>query len=155
MQRNVVLLVDADTETACAVKKIADEEGLELWMLDPLRQQQIPEREAAEVAMVILDAGLEIQYGPVMDALRVWGHTRRVIVLSDLEETYARTVAISRGARAYFGKPVPTERLRIAIGELAHEAREEAGCRCASGGDPCPDCSHAQLAAAPKESLGG
>ncbi|MEP6698857.1 MAG: response regulator [Verrucomicrobiota bacterium] len=126
MKRNVVLLIDADADTASSVLEAASLANRDVRFAHTSHDLfQLIQTGFEDVDVVVLDVDPGIHGMAVLEALDAWGPAPPVIVISSLEEAHLEPVALAHGARECFGKPVSIERLRTAIGKLTRppEAR--------------------------------
>ena len=140
MKRNVVLLIDADADTASSVLEAASLTNLSVRFARTSRDLfQLIQAGLDDVAVVVLDVDPGVHGMAVLEALDAWGPAPPVIVISSLEETHLEPVALAHGAQECFGKPVSIERLKTVIAKLARPS-EARVCRCDVWGHPCQDC---------------
>src|SRR5947207_11523026 len=127
MKRDVILLVDADADTASVVGSAAALLNLDVRFARTSRElfQLIPNG-LEEVAVIVLDVDPGVHAMAALEALDVWRPAPPVIVLSSLEEAHLHPVAITHGARECLGKPVSVLRVKRAIAQFAR-AREAHG----------------------------
>ena len=109
MKANLLLIADADTESFELTLAVARQSGYEV-----LRAHSTAE------AFKILDVGLSDVAAVVID---VCPRMHGMVVLTDLEESYMRPIAVSHGAAACLGKPLTEERLATVIAQLAGARR--------------------------------
>ena len=151
MKRNVVLLIDADADTASSLLEAASETNLDMRFARTSRDLfQLIQAGLDDVAVVVLDVDPGVHGMAVLEALDAWGPAPPVIVISSLEEAHLEPVALAHGAQECFGKPVSIERLKTAIAKLARppEARVH---QCDRWGHPCKGCSERSGAAPERE----
>src|SRR5438128_1521859 len=130
MKRNVVLLIDADADTASATLEAASFAELDVRFARTSRDLfQMIEAKLADIAVIVLDVDPGVHGMAVLEALDAWGPAPPVIVISSLEESRVRPVALAHGAAECFGKPVSIQRLKTAI-EKFSRATAPQSCRC-------------------------
>jgi DNA-binding response OmpR family regulator len=140
MKRNVVLLIDADGDTSGAALEAARIAGLDVRFARTSRELFAMSQSGLEdVAAIVLDVDPGVHGMAVLEALDGWRPGPPVIVISSLEESHLRPVALAHGARDCFGKSVSIQRLKTAIAELVR-SRGARVCRCDAWGHPCKDC---------------
>jgi CheY-like chemotaxis protein len=138
MKRRIVLLIDADADTATSVLEAASLTNLDVRFartsrdLFPLIQAGLD-----DVAVIVLDVDPGVHNLAVLETLDAWGPAPPVIVISSLEESQLRPVA--HGAKECLGKPVSDERLRMAIAKFAGVSEARGG-RCDMWGHACKGC---------------
>jgi len=141
MKRSVVLLVDADADTASTVLEAARMAKLDVRFVRASRDLfQLIQTRFEDVAAVVLDVDSDVHGMAVLEALDAWGPAPPVIVISSLEEAHLEPVVLAHGAQECLGKPVSLERLAAAISKLAR-SHAERSCRCDKWGHPCPGCT--------------
>ena len=152
MKRNVVLLVDADADTASAVIEAAAETHLDLRFARTSKDAFLNLFDGGldDVAVIVLDVDPGVHGMAVLEALNAWGPAPPVIVISSLEEAHLEPVALAHGAQECFGKPVSIERLKTAIAKLARPP-ESRVCRGDMWGHPCKGCSERSSAVTERE----
>ena len=140
MKRNVVLLIDADADTASSLLEAASVANLDVRFARTSRDLfQLIQTGLDDVAVVVLDIDPGVHGMAVLEALDAWAPAPPVIVISSLEEAHLEPVALAHGAQECFGKPVSIERLKTAIAKLARPPEARA-CRCDTWGHPCKGC---------------
>ena len=141
MKRNVVLLIDADADTASSVMEAASLTNLDVRFARTSGDLfHLIQAGLDDVAVVVLDVDPGVHGMAVLEALDAWDPAPPVIVISSLEEAHLAPVTRAHGAQECFGKPVSIERLKTAIAKLARppEARVH---QCDRWDHPCKDCS--------------
>ena len=152
MKRNVVLLVDADADTASAVMEAAAETHLDLRFARTSKDAFLNLFDGGldDVAVIVLDVDPGVHGMAVLEALDAWGPAPPVIVISSLEEARLEPVALAHGAQECFGKPVSIERLKTAIAKLARPPKARVH-QCDRWDHPCKGCSERDGAAPERE----
>ena len=147
MKRKIVLLVDADADTASSVLEAASMTNLDVRFARTSRDLfQLIYDGLEDVAVIVLDVDPGVHGMAVLEALDAWGPAPPVIVISSLEEDGLKPVALAHGAQECFGKPVSDERLKMAIAKLAGTP-EASACQCDVWGHPCKGCTKRPRAA--------
>ena len=151
MKRNVVLLIDADADTANSVLEAASLTNLDARFARTSRDLfQMIQTRLDDVAVIVLDVDPGAHGMAVLEALDAWGPAPPVIVISSLEESHLRPVALAHGAQECFGKPVSMERLKTAVAKFARPL-EAPVCQCDVWGHPCKGCTKRPEAVAERE----
>lgn len=151
MKRNVVLLIDADADTASSVLQAASLTNLNVRFARTSRDLfQLIQAGLDDVAVVVLDVDPGVHGMAVIEALDAWGPAPPVIVISSLEETHIGPVALAHGAQECFGKPITIDRLKTAITKLTRPS-DAGACRCDVSGHSCMGCAKRPGAAAERE----
>ena len=141
MKRNVILVVDADTDTASLIGSVAALLNLDVRFACSARHLfQLIKNGLDDVGVIVLDVDPGVHAMAALEALAAWEPAPPVIVISSLEEAHLHPVAIAHGAKECLGKPVSLPRVKGAIAKLARvpEARD---CRCDLWGHPCEACT--------------
>lgn len=135
MKKDILLLVDTDSETAAVAMEVAVEKHLDLHFAPRSRDAfHLFDGGLEEVAVVILDLDRGAQSTGLLEALAVHGDAPPIVALSNFQEM------IPHGAAACLAKPVSAQRLRHAIAEAIHDAPIAVECQCDRWGHPCPNC---------------
>jgi DNA-binding NtrC family response regulator len=141
MERNVVLLVDADADAASALMEAIAQTHLDLRFARTSNDAfHLFDGGLDDVALIVLDVDPGVHGMAVLEAVDAWGPAPPVIVISSLEEAHLEPVALAHGAQECFGKPLSIERLKTAIAKLA-QPPESRACRCDRWGHPCMGCT--------------
>src|SRR2546423_15468850 len=120
MKRDVILVVDADADTASLVGSVAALTNLDLRFARTSRDLfQMIEAKFDDIAVIVLDVDPGVHGMAVLEALDPWGPAPPVIVVSSLEESHLCSVALAHGAAECFGKPASIQRLKTAIEKLS------------------------------------
>jgi DNA-binding NtrC family response regulator len=152
MKKNVVLLVDADADTASSVLEAANLTNLHVRFARTSRDFfQLIQAGLNDVAVIVLDVDPGVHGMAVLEALDAWGPAPPVIVISSLEEARLEPVTLAHGAQECFGKPVSLKRLKTALTKFAG-ALEARSCRCDLWGHPCKGCTEHRPATNERES---
>ena len=140
MKRDVVLLIDADVDTASVVGSAATLINFDVRFARTARSLfQLIQNGLADVAVIVLDVDPGVHGMAALEALDAWGPAPPVIVLSSLEEAHLHPVATAHGAKDCLGKPVSLARLKTALAKCVG-VPEAPGCRCDVWGHPCDGC---------------
>jgi DNA-binding NtrC family response regulator len=140
MKRDILLLVDADADTASVVCSAAALSGLDVRLV--LRSSDffaVMEHGLTDVAVIVLDVDPGVHGTELLETLDAYDLMAPVIIISSLEQAHLHPAAIAHEARMYLGKPASIERLRTAIAMLAR-APEAQGCRGDVWGHPRENC---------------
>ena len=123
MKRNVVLVLDADADTACAVASAATTRDCDLRFVQTSKEFFHFCREDFENVIAII---LEIDPGmhgmAILEASDVCENTPPIIVVSALEEHRLGPVVQRHGAMACLGKPLSFTRLGRALDQAGERA---------------------------------
>ncbi len=151
MERNFLLLIDADADTASAVMEAAAGTHLDLRFARTSNDAfHLFDGGLDDVTVIVLDVDPGVHGMAVLEALDAWDPAPPVIVISSLEEARLEPVALAHGAQECFGKPVSIERLKTAIAKLARPPKARV-CRCDAWGHPCKGCNERSSAVAERE----
>ena len=149
MKRDVVLLVDADAETANAVGSIAALANFDVRFartshdFSPLTRDDL-----ADVELIVLDADSGLQSLGVLETLAGWVPAPPVIMISGSDKAFSCPTIFAHVVTEFLGKPLSIESLKTAIARFVHTP-ESHHCRCDIWGHPCADCTKRR--SAPKE----
>jgi FixJ family two-component response regulator len=142
MKRNVVLVLDADADTARAVASAAATRNCDLRFVQTSKEFFHFCREDFEnVTAIILDVDPGMHGMAILEASDVCENTPPIIVVSALEEHRLGPVVQRHGAMACLGKPLSVTRLERALGQAMARG---AAPRCDLWGHvtncTCPSC---------------
>jgi len=116
MKRNVVLVLDADADTARAVAIAASNGNYDLRFTRTSREFfQFWNEDLENVAAIVLDVDPGVHGMAILEALDACENIPPVIVVSALEEMLLESVVRRHGAAACLGKPLSVARLARAI----------------------------------------
>ena len=133
MNRNVILLVDADAESCAATEAAA---GLDVRFAQIRRDlSEITGSDMDDVAVIVLDFDLDV-HGPSLSAmLQDWQPPRPVILISSAEST-PHPLMLLCGRAKHLSKPVSVERLSQKIKALVLASQTHFD-YCDRWGHPC------------------
>ena len=138
MKRNVVLVLDADADTARAVASAAATGNCDLRFVQTSKEFfQFCSEDFENVAAIVLDVDPGVHGMAILEALDACENTPPIIVVSALEEHRLSSVVQRHGAMACLGKPLSVTRLARAIDQTLERV---AAPRCDLWGHPI-DCT--------------
>jgi FixJ family two-component response regulator len=138
MKRNVVLVVDADADTARAVEIAAASADVDpRFMRTSGEFFHFCNDDFENVGAIILDVDPGVHGMAILEAVDACENTPPVIVVSALEEAHLHAIVRRRGAVACLGKPISVSRLIRVLDEIT--ARRVSTGRCDLWGHPV-DC---------------
>ena len=141
MKRNVVLVLDADSDTARAVASAAATGNCDLRFIQTSREFfQFCSEDFENVTAIVLDVDPGMHGMAILEALDACENTPPIIVVSALEEQRLSSVVQRHGAVACLGKPLSVTRLARAIDQTLGRV---AAPRCDMWGHPI-DCTCAR-----------
>ena len=118
MKRSVVLVLDADGDTARAVASAAAGVSCDVRFVQTSRDFfHFCHEDFENVAAIILDVDPGNDTMALLEAMDACENTAPIIVVSALEEHRLRSVVQQHGAIACLGKPLSFVQLRHAVGE--------------------------------------
>ncbi|HEY3663018.1 MAG TPA: response regulator [Chthoniobacterales bacterium] len=140
MEEKVILLVDADADTAGLVLEASAQTGHGVRLSRNAREAfEFLRREFDHIAGIVIDVDPGTHGLAVLEAMSALRERRPpMLVLTGLEESYMEPIARRHGASACLGKPVSPARLQGAIGQLSSRCRGES---CDPWGHPSGRCS--------------
>jgi CheY-like chemotaxis protein len=142
MNRNVILLVDADPETCAATLTAARTAGFDVRFGQIQRDlSEITEFGLDDIAVIVLDYDPDVHGPTVAEALAQWLPPRPLIFISS-DGVVRRPRMPAGGAAKHLTKPVTSEQLALAIGTVASASEAQAPC-CDRWGHPCSNRDHA------------
>jgi len=116
MKRNVVLVLDADADTARAVASAAATGNCDLRFVQTSKEFfQFCSEDFENVTAIVLDVDPGVHGMAILEALDTCENTPPIIVVSALEEHRLSSVVERHGAMTCLGKPLSVTRLARAI----------------------------------------
>jgi DNA-binding response OmpR family regulator len=141
MKKDVVLLIDADADTAATVATAASLAHCDVRLARTSRDLfQLCHNGFEDVASIVVDVDPGVHGMAVLEALDGMENVPPVIVVSSLEESYLEPVARAHGACTSLGKPLCTARLKRLLEQNRATAPQESACCCDAWGHPCEGC---------------
>jgi FixJ family two-component response regulator len=123
MKRNVVLVLDADADTARAVASAATTRNCDLRFVQTSKEFfQFCSEDFKNVAAIVLDMDPGVHGMAILEALDACENTPPIIVVSALEEHRLSSVVQRHGAMACLGKPLSFTRLARALDQAMESA---------------------------------
>jgi FixJ family two-component response regulator len=123
MKRKVVLVLDADVDTARAVASAATTSNCDLRFMQTSKEFfHFCIGDFENVSAIVLDMDPGIHGMAILEALDACENTPPIIVVSALEEHRLRPVVQRRGAMACLGKPLSFTRLARALDQAGERA---------------------------------
>jgi FixJ family two-component response regulator len=123
MKRNVVLVLDADADTARAVASVATTRNCDLRFVQTSKEFFHFCREDFEnVIAIILEIGPGMHGMAILEASDVCENTPPIVVVSALEEHCLGPVVQRHGAIACLGKPLSFTQLGRALDQAVERA---------------------------------
>ena len=123
MKRNVVLVLDADADTARAVASAAATGNRDLRFVQTSKEFfHFCSEDFENVTAIVLDVDPGIHGMAILEALDACENTPPIIVVSALEEHLLGPVVQRHGAMACLGKPLSFTRLARAIDQTLERA---------------------------------
>ena len=136
MNRNVILLVDADAETCAATEAAARITGLDVRFAQIRRDlSEITGSDMDDVAVIVLDFDLDVHGTSLSAMLQDWQPPRPAILISSAESTPHPLMLLCRRAK-HLSKPVSVERLSQKIKALVLASQTHFD-YCDRWGHPC------------------
>ena len=138
MKRSIVLVLDADADTARAVASAAATGNCDLRFMQTSKEFfHFCHEDFEDVAAIVLDVDPGVHGMAILEALDACESTPPIIVVSALEEHRLSSVVQQHGATACLGKPLSATRLARAIDQTLGRV---AAPRCDLWGHPI-DCA--------------
>jgi FixJ family two-component response regulator len=123
MKRNVVLVLDADADTARAVASAATTRNCDLRFVQTSKEFfHFCSEDFENVTAIVLDVDPGIHGMAILEALDACESAPPIIVVSALEEHRLSPVVQRHGAIACLGKPLSFTRLRRALDQAVERA---------------------------------
>ena len=123
MKRNVVLVLDADADTARAVASAATTCNCDLRFVQTSKEFfHFCSADFENVTAIVLDVDPGMHGMAILEALDACENTPPIIVISALEEHRLGPVVQQHGAIACLGKPFSLTRLRHALEQAGERA---------------------------------
>jgi FixJ family two-component response regulator len=123
MRRRVILVLDADADTACAVASAATTSDCDLRFVQTSKEFfHFCSEDFENVVAIVLDVDPGMHGMAILEALDACENTPPIIVVSALEEHRLGPVVQRHGAIACLGKPLSFMRLRRALDQAGERA---------------------------------
>ncbi len=123
MKRNVVLVLDADADTARAVACAAATSNCDLRFMQTSKEFfHLCSEDFENVTAIVLDVDPGMHRMAILEALDASKNTPPIIVVSALEEHRLSPVVQRHGAMACLGKPLSLTRLGRALDQAGERA---------------------------------
>jgi DNA-binding response OmpR family regulator len=123
-RENVLLLVDADGESEGIVLKAAARTGRDVLLVRTSRDAfRILQNEMRRLDAVIVDVDPGAHGVALLEAISGCADRPPIVVITALEETYMKPIALEHGAAACFGKPILNEKLSSALNAVSTQSR--------------------------------
>ena len=123
MRRRIILILDADADTARAVASAATTYNCDLRFVQTSREFfHFCSEDFENVTAVVLDVDPGIHGMAILEALDACENTPPIIVVSALEEHRLGPVVQQHGAMVCLGKPLSVTRLARAIDQTLERA---------------------------------
>jgi len=136
MNRNVILLVDADAESCAATEAAARITGLDVRFAQIRRDlSEITGSDMDDVAVIVLDFELDVHGASLSAMLQDWQPPRPVILISSAESA-PHPMMLLCGRAKHLSKPVSVERLSQKIKALVLASQTHFD-YCDRWGHPC------------------
>jgi len=148
MKRKVMLVVNAETETAAVAGAVASALQLDVRFISGPAAFSWLEQELAGVAMVVLDTDRGLSAGCNVPELIRDTVTLPVLIVSSYDKSWLGPLLGTDANKHYLSKPVSKDQLQDLIGQLLDSDQEHA-CSCDRWGHPCPDCARHELSVEP------
>jgi DNA-binding NtrC family response regulator len=138
MKNNLILLVDADADSAGVVLEAAARTGHGMRLVKTSRDAfRILKDEIEQLDAVIIDVDPGAHGLALLEAISGLDEKPAVIVLTALEEIYMKPIATRHGAAACMGKPISIEKLKSKLEQIPRAVAKKQGCSCDLWGHPC------------------
>jgi len=123
-KQNVVLLVDADGDSEGIVLKAAARTGRDVLLVKTSRHAfGILQNEMRRLDAVIVDVDPGAHGLALLEAISVCADRPPIVVITALEETYMKPIALEHGAAACLGKPINVQKLSSTLNAVSTQSR--------------------------------
>jgi|GEM_PF-1479153 len=120
MKENTLLLVDADGDSEAIVSEAAKRAGCEVLVAKTSRDAfRILGNQMQRLNLVIVDIDPGAHGLALLEAISSCANRPPIIVITALEETYMKPIALKHGAAACLGKPITARRLGSSLHEVS------------------------------------
>src|SRR5262249_8594574 len=141
MKREVILLVDADAETARGVGMVASDLQLDVRFAWQTEGDLNLYEGLSDVALIVLDADPGIRAGGIPLEFARRGPALPLILIAGCDESELEPIPGAYRTTHRLRKPVSFEELSAACKRLIHHP-EDGACQCDRWGHRCKDCQH-------------
>jgi DNA-binding response OmpR family regulator len=123
-KENIVLLVDADSDSEAIVSEAAAGTGRDVLLAKTSRDAfRILEEQMRHLALVIVDVDPGAHGLALLEAISGCADRPPMVVITALEEAYMKPIALEHGAAACLGKPILNEKLSSALNAVSMQSR--------------------------------
>jgi DNA-binding response OmpR family regulator len=123
-RENLVLLVDADGDSKGIVLEAAARTGRRVLLAKTSRHAfRILGNQMGRLDAVIVDVDPGVHGLAVLEAIIGCGDRPPLVVVTALEETYMKPIAMEHGAAACLGKPLDIQKLSLALNAISTQSR--------------------------------
>ena len=121
---NVILLVDADGDSTSTVSEAAAGIGCDVLLAKTSREAfGIFGTQLRRLNSVIVDVDPGVHGLALLEAISSCADRPPIVVITALEETYMKPIAMEHGAAACLGKPILIQRLRSDLNAVLMHSR--------------------------------
>jgi CheY-like chemotaxis protein len=151
MNRNVILLVDGDTDTCAATLTAADRLKFDVRFARIARDlSELTQFGFDDVSVIVLDYDPDVHGLAIAETLREWSPPRPLVFISS-DETSHHHLMLAGKMTKHLIKPVSPTRLAHAIGQLTEHHPECACPSCDRWGHPSDERANVHRARARHE----
>ena len=123
-KENIVLLVDADGDSEGIVSEAAAHVGRDVLLAKTSRDAfRILKNKMQRLDVVIVDVDPGAHGLALLEAINGCADRPPIVVITALEETYMKPIAMEHGAAACLGKPIMIQKISSALNAVSTQAR--------------------------------
>ena len=120
MEQNTLLLVDSDGDSEAIVSEAANRTGCEVLVAKTSRDAfRILGDQMQLLDVVIVDVDPGAHGLALLEAISGCADRPPILVVTALEETYMKPIAMKHGAAACLGKPITVQRLCSSLNDVS------------------------------------
>jgi DNA-binding response OmpR family regulator len=124
MKENIVLLVDADGDSEGIVSEAAARAGRDMLLVKTSRDAfRILKNKMQRLDVVIVDVDPGAHGLALLEAINGCADRPPIVVITALEETYMKPIAMEHGAAACLGKPIMIQKISAVLNAVSTQSR--------------------------------
>lgn len=124
MNENIVLLVDADGDSEGIVSEAAARTGRDVLLAKTSRDAfRVLGNKMRRLDVVIVDVDPGVHGLALLEAINGCADRPPIVVITALEETYMKPIAMEHGGAACLGKPIMIQKISAALSAVSTQSR--------------------------------
>lgn len=140
MKRDLILLVNANPDTARLIESIASTRQCDLRFTASATADSHLEETLTGVTLIVLDADDGVDEGSLSPRVVTCATTLPVIVVSKEDKSWLEPILGTDRPQHYLRKPVSVKQLNRLVDKVLGHG-DDKSCRCDRWGHPCQECA--------------